>query len=76
MTIGHATTDPESLLTGAEVEAGFTYKNSHRSWATETAKRKALAGDLTEQEILELGPRKFNSRPAERGFYDGSFCRE
>lgn len=49
--------DPESLLTGAEVEAGMTYTNSRRAWATEAEYHRAVQGEMTTEEILEAAPR-------------------
>ena len=49
--------DPESLLTGAEEEAGMTYENSRRNWPDEATHAKAISGYLTTEEILRVAPR-------------------
>jgi hypothetical protein len=49
--------DPESLLTGAEEAAGMTYDNSRRNWPDEATYWKAVSGNLTQEEILQLAPR-------------------
>lgn len=49
--------DPESLLTGREIEQGFTYDNSRRSWASESAFKSAMAGNMTTSQVLLYGPR-------------------
>jgi hypothetical protein len=51
--------DPDSLLTGAEGQAGFTYTNSRRIWPDEKTFRRAIAGELSSAEILRLAPRQF-----------------
>jgi hypothetical protein len=51
--------DPESLISGAEVEQGFTYSNSRREWADETAYQRAVRGDMPTAEILATAPRQF-----------------
>lgn len=56
-TSGHNMFDPESLLTGAEIAAGFTFGNSARNWPSEVWYTAAWAGELTREEILELAPR-------------------
>lgn len=49
--------DPESLLTGAEIDVGMTYAD-HRIWPDEDTKRRAYSGELTSDEIVRLAPRK------------------
>jgi hypothetical protein len=51
--------DPESLLSSAEAATGMTYENSQRTWPDEATHRKAIAGQLTPNEILRLAPRVF-----------------
>lgn len=48
--------DPDSLLTGAEVEAGLTYMDK-RHWASEVERNAAVAGAFLPQVIPELAPR-------------------
>lgn len=60
-TTGHNLYDPESLLTGAEVAAGFTFDNSHRDWPTEEAYDDAVAGRIGVESIPHVAPRVFSS---------------
>lgn len=48
--------DPESLLTGAEAEAGCTFENP-RQWPDQATADRAYAGELTPEEVARLGPR-------------------
>lgn len=50
--------DPNCLISGAELEAGMTYTNSVRDWATPEDKQAASNGELSVSEILTKGPRK------------------
>lgn len=49
--------DPESFLTGAEIDAGFTYDNSRRRWSTAALYDAACRGELTLEDIVRLAPR-------------------
>ena len=49
--------DPESLMTGAERAKGFTYSNSRRNWKSETHYHRAVAQELTPEQIAETAPR-------------------
>jgi hypothetical protein len=51
-----STYDPESLITGAEVEAGATYKDA-RQWPDQHTAERAYSGQLTPDEIAKLAPR-------------------
>jgi len=59
-TTGHNMYDPESLITGAEVEKGFTYTNSKRNFRDYNHYVAAVIGDLTPEQIAEQAPRRFN----------------
>lgn len=48
--------DPESLLTGAEAEAGATYKNP-RQYPNQAVAEAAYSGELTPEQIATLAPR-------------------
>ena len=54
--------DPESLISGAEIARGMTYKNSSRNWANEFCYHGATEGILTVDEILNFAPRTFNNK--------------
>lgn len=56
-TTGHNMHDPESFITGAELEKGFTYTNSRRNWANYRHYVAAVAGMLTPEEIAKTAPR-------------------
>jgi len=60
-TTGHNLHDPDSLITGAEIEAGFTFANSTREWNDQAHYLKACLGDLTSEEIAQTAPRIFIS---------------
>ena len=63
-TTGHNMLDPESLITGAEIEAGFTYANSARDWLSPIDYYRACHGRIPVDQILILAPRIFiNSAP-------------
>ena len=49
--------DPESLITGGELIAGFTYQNSSRNWKDEEHYLAAVKGWLTTEQILLSAPR-------------------
>lgn len=55
------TYEPNSLISGAELEAGFTFDNSIRCWANPEDQKAAVRGELTVQEILTKGPRKLKA---------------
>ena len=58
-TTGHNMFDPESLISGKEIEQGFTYTNSRRNWYSEEHYRHAVYGDIGVLEILSSAPRIF-----------------
>lgn len=61
-TTGHNLYDPESLITGAEVEAGFTYENSERKFPSDGLLEEfAIRGAMPTADILLIGPRRFKS---------------
>lgn len=49
--------DPDSLLTQAESDAGFTYGNSYRKFNKASDWHAACEGKLTPDEIAKVGPR-------------------
>lgn len=51
--------DPESLLTGGEIQNGLTYTNSRRNWPDEATYLEAVGGGMTREEILRIAPRAF-----------------
>lgn len=58
-TTGHNLYDPESLITGYEADAGFTYENSERAWPNENVRQLALSGDIDVNTVLRIAPRVF-----------------
>ena len=50
--------DPESLLTGSEVEQGLDYDNSCRVWPSEAMRQRAERGDIPVSQIPLIAPRK------------------
>ena len=56
-TTGHNLYDPESLLTGAEIEKGLDYTNSHRVWSSYETYKAACEGLFTPEIIVEIAPR-------------------
>jgi len=60
-TTGHNLHDPDSLITGAEIEAGFTYINSTREWNDQAHYLNACLCNLTSEEIAHTAPRIFIS---------------
>jgi hypothetical protein len=62
-TTGHNMYDPESLITGAEIDSGMTYTNSARNWSSEKDYLAAVAGEMSVDSILVLAPRVL--RPAD-----------
>lgn len=81
-TTGHNMFDPESFITGAELEHGFTYSNSARTYPSFEAYVEAVTGVFTPAEIETKFPRKLveevevsaEDYPEEEPFddYDGS----
>lgn len=61
---GHNMHDPESFITGKELEAGYTYENSRRDWRDYKHYVSAVIGDLTPEQIAEQAPRRFNPAAA------------
>ena len=59
-TTGNNMYDPESLITGAEAAAGFTYDNSHRQWASNDVYYAAVHGIIPHAGIPAIAPRVFN----------------
>lgn len=51
--------DPDSLLTGLEIEQGFDYDNSYRVFPSQAVLDLAVAGDLSTAAIIALAPRRF-----------------
>lgn len=49
--------DPDSLITGTEVEAGLDYENSTRSFDTPKHDKQAKQGKLSTRKVLQFGPR-------------------
>lgn len=60
-TTGHNMYDPESLISGAEIDAGMTYMNSARDWKNLEDYIAAVSGQWTTDEILARAPRKILS---------------
>jgi hypothetical protein len=56
-TTGHNMFDPESLISGAEINQGHTYTNSKRKWLDATHYEWAVMGHITPDEILATAPR-------------------
>lgn len=56
-TTGNNMHDPESFITGRELEQGFTYTNSRRNWHSYRQYVAAVIGNLTPEQIAELAPR-------------------
>jgi len=61
-TTGHNLFDPESLLTGEEVKAGFAYDNSHREYTSEFQRDQIVRGVIPATEVPKVAPRVFNKR--------------
>ena len=53
--------DPESLISGKEIHAGMTYRNSTRAWDSEDHYLKAVTGEINTEEILRTAPRVFKT---------------
>ena len=49
--------DPESLITGAEVEQGLTYTNSRRNWPSELSYHATVSGRFNCDQVPILAPR-------------------
>lgn len=58
-TTGNNMYDPESLITGAEVAVGFTYKNSVRNYPDEETYLKIVHGEVPVSDVPTLAPRMF-----------------
>lgn len=58
-TTGHNLFDPESLITGAEEEKGFTYLNSHRHYPSDEVREAIVRGDIPASKVPEIAPRVF-----------------
>jgi hypothetical protein len=54
--------NPNSLITGAELEAGYTFENSTRQWANPSDLEAAMSGELTIKDILTKGPRHLKAQ--------------
>jgi hypothetical protein len=63
-TTGHNLHDPESLITGADIAAGFTYTNSARDWGSQQEYTIAVLGHLTCEQIVCRAPRVLLTKPA------------
>jgi hypothetical protein len=59
--------DPESLITGAEVNAGFSYTNSHRAYPDQATYDALVAGDIPASRVAEVAPRVLN-QPGDAAF--------
>ena len=59
-TTGHNMLDPESLMTGEELEKGFTYENSHRVFRNQAHYDATVSGDVPSHLVPTLSPRQFN----------------
>ena len=59
-TTGHNMLDPEALITGAELAAGFTYTNSHRHFDSQSLYDAVVSGDIPSTEVPRFAPRVFN----------------
>jgi hypothetical protein len=60
-TTGHNMRDPESLLTGAEINAGYDYANSHREYPSKEVYLLAVSGEMTSEDVSRIAPRVFNT---------------
>ena len=60
-TTGHNMLDPEALITGAELAAGFTYTNSHRHFDSQSLYDAVVSGDIPSTEVPRFAPRVFNA---------------
>jgi hypothetical protein len=49
--------DPECLITGAELAAGFSYTNSAREWNNQSDYDAACMGLMTPDQIVHRAPR-------------------
>jgi hypothetical protein len=56
-TTGHNMLDPESLISGAEIQQGLAYDNSKRNWESEEHYMSAVLGNISTDEILRTAPR-------------------
>ena len=56
-TTGHNMFDPESFITGEELEAGFTYSNSARNWDSENTYKAAVRGSIPVGVVALIAPR-------------------
>lgn len=56
-TTGHNMFDPDSFITGKELEAGLTYGNSARAFPTFDHYHQAVVGTYTPEEVAALFPR-------------------
>ena len=63
-TTGHNMLDPESLMTGAELAAGFTYTNSHRHFDSQSLYDAVVSGDIPADQGPLRAPRVLNAQPA------------
>ena len=53
--------DPESLITGAEIKAGFTYTNSHRAYPGQDIYDALVTGVIPASYAPIVAPRVFNA---------------
>jgi hypothetical protein len=60
-TTGHNLFDPESLLTGAEEQAGFTYLNSRRKYPSDETREAIIRGDIPTSEVPTIAPRELKA---------------
>ena len=67
-TTGHNMNDPESLISGKELEQGFSYSNSSRNWSREEQYLQAVRGDISWDEVLKTAPRVFRTQNGKMKF--------
>ncbi len=60
-TTGHNMLDPEALITGAEIAAGFTYTNSHRHFDSQSLYDAVVSGDIPADQVPLRAPRVLNA---------------
>ena len=58
-TTGNNLYDPESLLTGEEAAAGYTYDNSIRVWPDEQTYLEVCHGEIPARLVSKIAPRHF-----------------
>ena len=61
-TTGHNMLDPESIISGAELAAGFTYNNSHRVFRDQAQYDAVVSGQIPAYELPNVAPRRLNAK--------------